>query len=81
MCYKIDLSKPKDNITADGITYPLIVLDDTNMVKSIPTMPMTEGLTYSADGEILVLFESAAKKYSDSRDPTDYIWKIEFPIN
>lgn len=79
MCYKIDLSKPKDNITADGITYPLIVLDDTNMVKSIPTMPMTEGLTYSADGEILVLFESAAKKYSDSRDPTDYIWKIEFP--
>lgn len=79
MCYRIDLAKPTGDITVDGMKYPLTILDMTNMVKSYPTMPMTEGLTYAEDGKILVLFESAAQKYSDSKDPTDYIWKIEFP--
>ena len=77
--YKINLSNPTGRITVDGNKYPFIILDTTNMVASMTALPMTEGLTYSEDGELLVLFESAAQKYSDSRDPTDYIWKIEFP--
>ena len=79
--YDIDLGSAKSSITVDGETYPLTILDNKNIVASIPALPMTEGLTLSEDGKLLVLFESAAQKYSDSKDPTDYIWEMDFTTN
>ncbi len=77
--FYIDLENSKENISVDGKTYPLTVLDRTNRLKTVTAMCMTEGITLSADGDILVLFESAAKKYYNSKNPTDYIWETKFP--
>ncbi len=76
--FKIDPDKADKTITADGKSYPMIVLDKTNRVKTVTAMCMTEGITLDASGRIMVLFESAAKKYYNSKNPTDYIWTTEF---
>lgn len=65
--------------TADGKTYPLIVLDSTNRIKKVTAMGMTEGLTLGENGEVLILFESGAQKYYNSKNPTDCIWSFPFP--
>ena len=77
--YNVNLNASKTTITADGITYPLTILDSTNRVKNVTTMCMTEGVTLTADGKLLILYESAAQKYYNSKNPTDYIWEYSFP--
>ena len=77
--YNIDLNNHKKTIAVDGLTYGLTILDSTNRVKNVTTMCMTEGVTLSKDGKLLILYESAAKKYYNSKNPTDYIWEYAFP--
>lgn len=76
--FKIDMAKADKTITVDGKTYPMTVLDRLNRTKTVTAMCMTEGITLDENGKIMVLFESAAKKYYNSKNPTDYIWKTEF---
>jgi hypothetical protein len=77
--FNVDLTDSKKNITVDGKNYPLTLLDSANRKQKITAMCMTEGITVSADGDILVLFESAAQKYYNSKNPTDYIWEMKVP--
>ncbi len=76
--FEIDMAKADKTITVDGKTYPMTVLDRLNRTKTVTAMCMTEGITLDANGRIMVLFESAAKKYYNSKNPTDYIWTTEF---
>ena len=77
--YSIDPENTTKTITADGKTYPLIVLDRRNRVKKVTAMGMTEGLTLAENGDVLILFESGAQKYSNAKNPTDCIWSLPFP--
>ncbi|MBO5869473.1 MAG: dockerin type I repeat-containing protein [Clostridia bacterium] len=76
--YNIDLAKANKSITVDNSVYPMIILDSLNRKKTVTTMCMTEGLTLAEDGNILVLYESGAQKYYNSKNPTDYIWDFVF---
>ena len=76
--FKIDLGKADKSITVDGKSYPTVVLDSKNRTKTVTAMCMTEGITLDKNGKVMVLFESAAKKYYNSKNPTDYIWITEF---
>ena len=77
--YSIDPANATANYTADGKTYPMIVLDDTNRVKKVTAMGMTEGITLDEKGNVLILFESGAQKYYNSKNPTDCVWRFPFP--
>lgn len=77
--YSIDPEKATATYTADGKTYPMIVLDDTNRVKKVTAMGMTEGITLDEKGNVLILFESGAQKYYNSKNPTDCVWRFPFP--
>ena len=77
--FAIDPDAATKTFTADGKTYPMIVLDSRNRVKTITAMGMTEGLTLAENGDVLILFESGAQKYSNAKNPTDYIWSLPFP--
>lgn len=68
----------KKTVEIDNVSYDFETLGQKNHVKTFTLMPMTEGLTFDTDGRLLVLFESAAMKYADSRCPTAYIWATEF---
>lgn len=76
--YKFLFENTGKTIKADGVEYKFATLGSANHVKTYTVMPMTEGLAVTKGGNLLVLFESAAIKYSDSRCPTDYIWETEF---
>jgi len=76
--YKFIIGNTSKKIKADGVEYNFSTLGSANLLKTYTVMPMTEGLTLTEDGKLLVLFESAAMKYSDSRCPTAYIWETEF---
>ena len=76
--FKIDIEKPNKSYVADGKTYPMIVLDRLNRTKNLTAMCMTEGITLDEDGNVMVLFESAADKYYNSKNPTDYVWITKF---
>lgn len=76
--FEINPKDAADTVTADGKTYPLITLNSKNRTKAVTAMGMTEGLALSGQGDLLILFESGAQKYSNAKNPTDSIWK--FPI-
>ena len=77
--YSIDPENAPKTFTADGKPYPMIVLDSKNRIKTVTAMGMTEGLTLAENGDVLILFESGAQKYSNAKNPTDYIWSLPFP--
>ena len=77
--YSIDPEKATATYTADGKTYPMIVLDDTNRIKKVTTMGMTEGIALDEKGNVLILYESGAQKYYNSKNPTDCVWRFPFP--
>ena len=56
-----------------------IVLDNTNRDTKVTAMGMTEGITLADNGDLLILFESGAQKYYNSKNPTDSIWQFTFP--
>lgn len=77
--FNIDLDNATETLTVDGLIYPMTILDSTNRVSTVTAMCMTEGISLSKHGNLLVLFESAADKYYNSKNPTDYIWEYPFP--
>lgn len=77
--HSIDPEKATATYTADGKTYPMIVLDDTNRIKKVTAMGMTEGITLDEKGNVLILFESGAQKYYNAKNPTDCVWRFPFP--
>jgi hypothetical protein len=77
--YTIDPKTASATYTADGKTYPMIVLDNTNRDTKVTAMGMTEGITLADNGDLLILFESGAQKYSNAKNPTDSIWQFPFP--
>jgi hypothetical protein len=77
--YTIDPKTASATYTADGKTYPMIVLDNTNRDTKVTAMGMTEGITLADNGDLLILFESGAQKYYNSKNPTDSIWQFPFP--
>ncbi len=76
--FKIDLAKANKSITVDNSVYPMIILDSTNRTNTVTSMCMTEGITLAENGNILILYESGAQKYYNSKHPTDYIWNYVF---
>ena len=57
----------------------MIVLDNKNRNTTVTAMGMTEGITLADNGDLLILFESGAQKYSNAKNPTDSIWQFPFP--
>ena len=56
---------------------PLYYLDDSSLINSLHSPSMTEGLCLY-NNEVLVLFESAAKKYKlTCKCPVDKIYKLK----
>lgn len=72
--HSLDLTASDRTLTLDGRTYPFTVLDSRNERASVTAMPMTEGICPTDDGRVLILFESAADKYANSKNPTDRLW-------
>ena len=79
--YNTTLKKTGKTVTVDGVSYHFDILSNSNLADKLTLMPMTEGMAFSLDGELLILYESAAIKYSDSRCPTAYIWATEINTN
>lgn len=77
--FNIDISNAPKTLTVDGLIYPMTILDSTNRITTVTAMCMSEGMALSKHGNLLVLFESAADKYYNSKNPTDYIWEYPFP--
>lgn len=76
LVYDVDFEAPADaELDIAGEKVPMYVLDSAREVKRLTAMPMTEGLTLT-DGGVLVLFESGAMKYSDGRFRTDKVWEL-----
>ncbi|WP_352398133.1 hypothetical protein [[Clostridium] aminophilum] len=59
-------------------TVPGFILDSNCLTKAVTALPMTEAVSAASDGMILVSFESGALHYSDGKDRTDHIWKMEW---
>ncbi|MDT3843124.1 MAG: hypothetical protein LIV11_00885 [Bacillota bacterium] len=57
---------------------PGFILDSNCLTKAVTALPMTEAVSATPDGMILVSFESGAMHYSDGKDRTDHIWKMEW---
>ena len=57
---------------------PGFILDSNCLTKAVTALPMTEAVSAASDGMILVSFESGALHYSDGKDRTDHIWKMEW---
>lgn len=77
--YDLALDETENTISVDGSLVPAFLLDSRALREAIIAMPMTEGLTISDDGSILVLFESGAVAYNDGKYRTDHIWSLRFP--
>lgn len=76
LVYNVDFEAPADaELDIAGEKLPMYILDSAREVKALTAMPMTEGLTLT-DGGVLVLFESGAMKYSDGRFRTDKVWEL-----
>lgn len=57
---------------------PGFILDSNCLTKAVTALPMTEAVSAASDGMILISFESGALHYSDGKDRTDHIWKMEW---
>ena len=77
--YNSPLNNKQDtNITLNGKSIPVWVLDSTYQKKSYTLMPMAEGAS-SYDGKLLLVFESGTRKYSNGTNPTDHVWSVTLP--
>lgn len=75
--YTVDLNAKADTtITLNGTAVPCFLLMNSN--KQVKALPMSEGISLTGDGEVKVLFESGANKYSDGLHRTDYIWNYRY---
>ena len=77
--YSVDLTAQGDTtVELAGQTLSCFVLDKMRETDNVVALPMTEGLTLTAERDLLVLFESGANKYSDGKYRTDHIWQAGF---
>ncbi len=72
----IFLEAAKKTKEINGNNVPVFVLSSKNFFDKVKVFPMSENIV-SKDGQLYVLYESAAEKYrSTGKCPTDYIWKM-----
>lgn len=75
LVYNLTPSEAPDlELTLNSKTIPSFILDGNRLVKSINSIPMSEGLATASDGRVLVLFESGAIRYQDGKHRTSYVW-------
>ena len=67
---------PDLELTLNGQAIPAYLLDDNRLADSINSIPMSEGLSTNADGQVLVLYESGAIRYEDGKHRTSYVWTL-----
>ena len=68
--------EPDLELTLNGQLIPAFLLDDNRLASSINSIPMSEGLATTADGLVLVLYESGAIRYEDGKHRTSYVWGL-----
>ena len=68
--------EPDLELTLKGQRIPAFLLDDNRLANSINSIPMSEGLATTADGMVLVLYESGAIRYQDGKHRTSYVWAL-----
>lgn len=73
-----DITKASETISLYGREYPMTVLSSESLANDIVALPMSQGIDFTANGRLLVSFESGASKFSYSY-PTDNIWSISLP--
>ena len=66
------------NVTLNGVSVPVWFLDGKLKNKTMPALPMSEGLA-NVNGVLYVLFESGANKYRLDRGklPTDMVYAVD----
>jgi len=75
--YTVNLNKAADTaININNTSVPCHILENSS--GQIKALPMAEGITLSGDGNVRILFESGANKYSDGLHRTDYIWSYRY---
>ena len=68
--------EPDLELTLNGQNIPAYLLDDHRLAQSINSIPMSEGLSTTPDGQVLVLYESGAIRYEDGKHRTSYVWTL-----
>jgi hypothetical protein len=77
LIYRLDSGDMPDlELTLNGQTIPAYLLDDNRLADSINSIPMSEGLSTNAGGQVLVLYESGAIRYEDGKHRTSYVWTL-----
>lgn len=77
LVYNLDTATAPDlELTLNSQNIPGYLLDSHRLTESINSIPMSEGLTTTRDGHILVLFESGAIRYEDGKHRTSYVWSL-----
>lgn len=75
--YQVDLTDQPDlMLKLDDYEIPAFLLDGHRLVRSINSIPMSEGLATMSDGRVLVLYESGAIRYEDGKHRTSYVWVL-----
>ncbi|MBQ9414390.1 MAG: dockerin type I repeat-containing protein, partial [Clostridia bacterium] len=76
-CYSLNIYGSADTtITLNGTAVPCFVL--MSPAKTVTALPMAEGITLDEPGNVRILFESGAEKYSDGLHRTDCIWRFRY---
>ena len=77
LVYRLDTTAAPDlELALNGRNVPAFLLDGQRLLKSIPSIPMSEGLTTAPDGRVLILYESGAIRYEDGKHRTSYVWAL-----
>ena len=77
LIYQLNFGNAPDlELTLNGQSIPAYLLDDNRLAKSINSIPMSEGLTTTPDGHVLILYESGAIRYEDGKHRTSYVWTM-----
>ena len=77
LVYRLDTTAAPDlELALNGRNVPAFLLDGQRLLQSIPSIPMSEGLTTAPDGRVLILYESGAIRYEDGKHRTSYVWAL-----
>lgn len=77
LIYDLNLAEAPDlELTLNDQQIPAFLLDDDRLAKSINSIPMSEGLATTQEGNVLVLYESGAIRYQDGKHRTSYVWTL-----
>lgn len=77
LVYSLNIADSPDmELHLNNQAIPAFLLDGNRLIKSINSIPMSEGLATSSDGNVLVLYESGAIRYQDGKHRTSYVWSM-----